>query len=131
MCCVVVISKKKIVSEPNTGKACATVKLEGGNQGIRWKSKQCDHTKFYVCQYTDECPVGYTGDPCVRCQVGTYKPTTGSASCTSCGARKTTTGTGSDNVDDCGKKHCRIFRFHKKYLRCRNLFIPHQKTGAE
>ena len=107
----VIFDFQKIISnflEPKTDKACATVKYENSASAIRWKSKQCDRDKYYVCQYTDECPVGYSGDPCTACEVGTYKTTTGSASCTSCGATKTTAGTGSDNVNDCGKRHCFI-----------------------
>ena len=113
-CFAVKLSYPLIILEINTGKACATTKIEGGATTATWKSKACDDDKLYICQYTDECPVGYSGDPCTACEVGTYKATTGSASCTSCGAPKTTTGTGSDNVNDCGKRQCSIWIIRQK-----------------
>ena len=42
----------QIILEPKTEKACATVKYENSASAVRWKSKQCDHDKYYVCQYT-------------------------------------------------------------------------------
>ena len=49
------------------------------------------------------CAAGKSGSPCADCLVGTFKPTSNDADCTSCGAARTTANNGSTTFTQCGE----------------------------